>query len=40
MEKINKIIDETPYISAIRKEFYKKILNMRYEKIDSWNRKS
>lgn len=33
MEKINHIIDDTPSISNIRKEFYKKILNMRYEKI-------
>lgn len=33
IEKINKIIDETPYISKIRKEFYKKILKLRYEKI-------
>lgn len=33
MEKINNIIDETPIISNIRKEFYKKILGMRYEKI-------
>lgn len=33
IEKINKIIDETPYISDIRKEFYKKIIYMRYEKI-------
>lgn len=33
MEKINKIIEETPYISNIRKEFYKKIINLRYEKI-------
>lgn len=33
MEKIYKIIDETPYISEIRKRFYKKILKMRYEMI-------
>ena len=33
IEKINKIIEETPYISNIRKEFYKKIINLRYEKI-------
>lgn len=33
IEKINKIIDETPFISEIRKKFYKKILKMRYEKI-------
>lgn len=31
--EINKIIDETPYISSIRKEFYKKIIYLRYEKI-------
>ena len=31
LEKINKIIDETPFISNIRKEFYKKILKLRYE---------
>lgn len=33
INKINEIIDNTPYISNIRKEFYKKILKMRYEKI-------
>lgn len=33
MEKIYKIIENTPYISDIRKKFYNKILNMRYEKI-------
>lgn len=33
MEKINKIIDETPTISEIRKKFYKKIIKQRYEKI-------
>ena len=33
MEKIYKVIDETPYISEIRKRFYKKILKMRYEMI-------
>ena len=33
IEKINKIIDDTPFISNIRKEFYKYILNQRYEKI-------
>lgn len=32
-EKINKIIEETPFISEIRKEFYKKILEQRYDKI-------
>ena len=30
--EINNIIDNTPYISNIRKEFYKKILRLRYEK--------
>lgn len=33
MQEIYSIIDETPFISAIRKEFYKKIINMRYEMI-------
>lgn len=33
LEKINKIIDETPFISNVRKDFYKKIIKMRYEKI-------
>ena len=33
MEKIYKVIDETPYISEIRKRFYKKILKMRYDMI-------
>lgn len=33
MVKITGIIDETPFISDVRKEFYKKIVNMRYEKI-------
>ncbi len=33
IEEINQIINETPYISEIRREFYKKILSMRYEKI-------
>lgn len=31
--KINKIIDETPYISDIRKKFYKTIIKMRYDEI-------
>ena len=31
LEKINLIINETPFISGIRKEFYKKILKLRYE---------
>ena len=33
MENINKIIDETPYISETRKDFYKLIIQERYEKI-------
>ena len=33
LEKINKIINETEFISEIRKDFYKKIIQMRYEKI-------
>jgi hypothetical protein len=33
LEKINNIIEETPTISKVRKEFYKKIIEMRYEKI-------
>lgn len=33
MEKVYKIVDETPYISDIRKKFYKKILKMRYDMI-------
>lgn len=33
MDKIDAIIDQTPYISEIRKEFYKKILHLRYEEI-------
>ena len=33
METINEIIDQTPYISDIRKSFYKEILRQRYEKI-------
>lgn len=33
IQEINEIIDETPSISNIRKEFYKKIIQMRYEKI-------
>lgn len=31
--KINKIIDETPYISDIRKKFYKTIIKMCYDEI-------
>lgn len=37
IDKINCIIDETPYISDIRKQFYKKIIEMRYEKILKYN---
>lgn len=33
MNKIYKIIDETDYITDIRKEFYKRIINERYTKI-------
>lgn len=33
LDLINKIIDETLYISDIRKSFYKKIIKMRYELI-------
>ena len=33
INKINKIIDETPYITDLRKSFYKKIIIYRYEKI-------
>lgn len=33
MEKVYKIVDETPYISEVRKKFYKKILKMRYDMI-------
>lgn len=33
MDNIYKIIDDTPYISNIRKNFYKKIIELRYEKI-------
>lgn len=33
INKINRIIDETPAISNIRKDFYKKILLLRYNKI-------
>lgn len=37
MEKIYKIIEETPYITDIRKKFYKEILKLRYEKILEFN---
>ena len=30
IDKINNFIDNTPYISDIRKDFYKKIINIRY----------
>ena len=33
MQEIYNIIDGTLFISDIRKEFYRKIVNMRYEKI-------
>ncbi len=37
MQEIYSIIDTTPFISEIRKEFYKKIINMRYEMILQYN---
>lgn len=37
MEKINQIINETPIISETRKDFYKRMLNERYEKILSFS---
>jgi len=33
LNEINIVIDNTPFISDIRKEYYKKIINMRYEYI-------
>lgn len=33
MDKIRKFIDEVPYISQLQKEFYKKYIGARYEKI-------
>ena len=33
LNKINNIIEQTPEISEIRKEFYEKIIKERYEKI-------
>ena len=33
LEKINQIIDDTPVISQVRKDFYKKIIQLRYEEI-------
>ena len=32
-QKINVLIDETPFISEKRREFYRRILAARYEKI-------
>ena len=31
LDKINKFIDEIPYMSDIRKNFYKKIIKLRYD---------
>ena len=33
MEKIEKLVDETPLITEIQKRFYKHMLNARYNKI-------
>lgn len=33
LDKINSIIDNTPYISEERKQFYKKLIEIRYKKI-------
>lgn len=33
MKKVDEIIDNTPYISDVRKNFYKAILSKRYEMI-------
>lgn len=33
MEKINRIVEETPYITDLQKRFYKTMLNERKEKI-------
>ena len=33
MEEIMNIIDNTPYISEIRKEFYKTMIDRRYKEI-------
>ena len=33
MDKINKVIDETPFISDLQKEFYKTMLRERKERI-------
>ena len=33
MEQIEQLIEETPYISVLQKDFYKVYINARYEKI-------
>ena len=33
IRKINNIVDDTPFISSIRKDFYKKMINARFESI-------
>ncbi len=33
IEKINRIVEETPYITDLQKRFYKTMLNERKEKI-------
>ena len=33
MEKIEQLINETPYITDLQKDFYKAYINARYEKI-------
>ena len=33
MKKINDIVDDIPYITEVRKEFYKTILNQKYNEI-------
>lgn len=33
MKKLNRVIDETPVIGKIEKEFYKKLLDIRYQKV-------
>lgn len=45
MEKIIQIIEDIPFISDIRKDFYKEILRLRYEKIikysyEKWHQKN
>ncbi len=37
MSQISEIIENVPYISDIRKDFYKKIIKLRYEKILEFN---